>query len=152
MARKYMQGNYRVQNREKYVGNINNITYRSSWELTMLRRFDLDENVIQFSSEETIIPYRDINGVLRRYFVDFKIKRKVGDKVITELIEVKPYKETIPPVLTEGKKTKTKIREILTWDINSRKWEAARKYCDKMGWNFVIMTENEIPGLGKKRK
>ena len=150
MSSKFTQGIYKVINRSKYTCNPNNATYRSSWELSYMFKLDTDPNVLEWSSEETILPYRDVNGVVRRYFVDFKVKRKVGEEVITELIEIKPYKETQPPVLTEGKKTKTKIREILTWDINQRKWEAARKFCEKKGWNFKIITEYEL-GI-KKRK
>lgn len=146
MATKYTQGIYKVIHRNRYKGNPDLATYRSSWELSMMFKLDTDSNVIEWSSESVIIPYQDVNGVLRRYFVDFYVKRKVGDQIITELIEVKPYKETIPPVLTEGKKKKTKVREILTWDINQRKWESAKKFCEKRGWTFRIMTEKDIPG------
>lgn len=146
MASKFTQGIYKVINKSRYKGNTKNVTYRSSWELSYMFKLDTDLNVIEWSSEETVIPYQDLNGTIRRYFVDFWVKRKVGDQIITELIEIKPYKETIPPVLTEGKKTKTKIREVLTWDINSRKWEAAKKYCEKRGWIFRIVTEKELPG------
>lgn len=150
MARKYTQGIYKVINRNKYKGNADNVIYRSSWELSYLFKLDTDPNVLEFSSEETIVPYQDFKGTVRRYFVDFKVVRKVGDQIITELIEIKPYKETIPPVLSEGKKSKTKIREVLTWDTNQRKWESARKYCDKKGWIFRIVTEKDMPGLGRK--
>ena len=126
MAAKYLQGIYKVINKNKYVGDVNNVIYRSSWELSYLFKLDTDPNVLQFSSEETIIPYQDYDGKIRRYFVDFKVVRKVGDLIITELIEIKPYKETVPPVLSEGKKTKTNIREALTWDRNQRKWKQAR--------------------------
>lgn len=150
MARKYTQGIYKVRNRDKYVGNINNVTYRSSWELKYLFELDNDPNVIEFSSEETIIPYQAGDGKVRRYFVDFKVKRRVGDAIITELIEIKPHKETIPPVMTEGKRTKTKIYEALTWDTNQRKWAAARRFCEKKGWQFRIVTEHHIPGIIKR--
>lgn len=151
MARKYTQGIYKVINKDKYKGNINTVTYRSSWELSYLFKLDTDPNVLEFSSEEVIIPYRDYKGTVRRYFVDFKVKRKVGDQIITELIEIKPYKETLPPVLSEGKKTKTKVQQILTYDMNSRKWAAARVYCEKKGWDFRIVTERDLPGLVKKK-
>lgn len=146
---KFTQGKYKVINKERYKGDVNNVIYRSSWEATYLFKLDMDNNVLEFSSEEVIIPYRDVNGKIHRYFVDFKVTRKVGEEVITELIEIKPYKETIPPILTEGKKRKTKIREVLTWDVNQRKWAAARAYCEKKGWVFRIVTEKDMPGLGK---
>jgi hypothetical protein len=144
---KYTQGFYKVINKDKYKGNAKNIVYRSSWELSYLFKLDTDPNVIEFSSEEVIIPYRDINGTLRRYFVDFYVKRKVGDQIITELVEIKPYKETIPPVITEskrGKPTKSLLRAVTTWDINQRKWAAAELYCEKKGWTFRKVTEREL--------
>ena len=146
---KFLQGLYKVKHKEKYVGDINNVVYRSSWELTYLFKLDMDDNVLEFSSEETVIPYVGADGKVHRYFVDFKVKRRVNDTIVTELIEIKPYKETIPPVLTEGKKTKTKIREIMTWDKKCRKWKQARIYCAKEGWIFRIITEKELPGVGR---
>lgn len=147
---RYTQGVYKVKNKAKYKGDVNNVIYRSSWELKYMFQLDNDENVLEWSSEEVIIPYVTADNKVHRYFTDFKVKRKSGEQIITEIIEIKPYKETIPPVLTEGKKTKTKIREVLTWDVNQRKWAAARKYCEKMGWRFVIVTEKNIPGLIKR--
>jgi len=144
---KFIQGIYRLTNKSKYKGDPNQIIYRSSWELSYLYQLDKDPNVLEFSSEEIIIPYRDVNGKVRRYFVDFWVKRKVGDQIIEELIEIKPYKETKPPVLTEGQKTKTKVRAVLTWDTNQRKWQAARKYCEMKGWHFRIITEKNLPGI-----
>ena len=41
----------------KYKGNINNIICRSSWERKMCRWCDLNENVLQWGSEEFSIPY-----------------------------------------------------------------------------------------------
>lgn len=147
---KYTQGLYKLINKDKYKGNTKTVTYRSSWELSYLFKLDTDPNVIQFSSEEVVIPYVGVDGRPHRYFVDFYVKRKVGDTIIEELIEIKPYKETIPPVLTEGQRTKTKVRAVITWDTNSRKWTAARKYCEKRGWNFRIVTEKDLPGVGRK--
>lgn len=146
---KYTQGIYRIINKDKYRGNAKNVVYRSSWELSYLFKLDTDPNVIQFSSEEVIIPYQDANGKVRRYFVDFYVKRRVGETIIEELIEIKPYKETIPPMISEAKRkkpTKSVLRAILTWDTNQRKWEAARKYCERKGWTFRIVTEQDLPG------
>lgn len=148
---KFKQGKYKPQNPKKFIGDVNNIVYRSSWELSYMFMLDIDPNVIAIGSEECIIPYRDVNGKIRRYFVDFLVKYKNDDKIETKLVEIKPYKETIPPVLTEGKKTKTKIREVLVWDQNCRKWEAARKYCAAQGWHFEIVTEKNLPGRDRKR-
>jgi len=143
MSKKYMQGRYKVINKHKYIGDVNNVIYRSSWELKYLHLLDKSDDIVEFSSEETIIPYQDHEGKIRRYFVDFKIKDKNGN---ISLVEIKPYKETIPPILSEGKKTKTKINEILTYDKNQKKWKSAKKFCDKKGWKFLIITERELYG------
>jgi len=65
------------------------------------------------------------------------------------LIEVKPFKQTQPPTITESKKKSRKyVNEVMTWGVNSAKWKAAREYCKDRGFEFIIMTENEL-GLPK---
>ena len=34
--------------------------------------------------------------------------------------------------------------ENYTYVINQCKWEAARKWCDKHGYKFLILTEKEL--------
>lgn len=145
----YMQGFYKPENPLKYKGDIKNIVYRSSWELKYLRMLDTDPNVLEFSSETIIIPYRIGNQpTLRRYFVDFWVKEKRADGTIREkIVEIKPLKETLPPAPGK-KKRKTLLREALTYEMNQAKWDAARKYAAKKGWDFVVLSEVE---LGIKR-
>lgn len=140
---KWLQGIFKPTNPHKYVGNVQNIVYRSSWELSYLMLLDADPKVLEYSSEETIIPYRlPGNSTVRRYFMDFKVKRKIGDKVVTQLIEIKPYAQTIAPQI-KGK-TKRALNEVMTWSMNTEKWKAARIYCDKRGWEFIILTEKNL--------
>lgn len=142
-----MQGVYKPKNKEKYKGDVNNIVYRSSWELTYLRRLDTDDNVLEYSSEEVIIPYRcPIHPTkVRRYFVDFWVRRKTKDGVVEELIEIKPDIQTRPPKIT-NKKGKRVLKEAITYATNEAKWDAAQKYCDKKGWYFRVITEKELYG------
>lgn len=110
--------------------------------------FDLHTDVLEWNSEEVIVPYRSpIDGKAHRYFVDLyaKIKRKDGTEQVL-LIEVKPEKQTRPPQ-KKGRVTRRYITEVKTWGVNSAKWEAASGYADKRGWSFVIMTEKDIKGL-----
>jgi len=91
MARKYQTGTYKPQNPQKYNGDINNIVWRSSWEFKFMRWCDLSDNVLEWSSEETIIPYIcKTDNKPHRYFVDFKIKVRTKNGVKTYLVEVKP--------------------------------------------------------------
>jgi hypothetical protein len=107
----------------------------------------LDErkDIISWSSEEIIIPYRSpIDGKIHRYFPDFKVTKinKNGEKE-TAVIEVKPLKETVPPQ-KQNKVTKRYITEVKTWGVNEAKWKAATEYCKDRGWSFHIFTEKEL--------
>lgn len=141
------QGYFKPRNPHKYKGDPTNIIYRSRWELLVMSRFDIDPNVVWWCSEETVIPYRSpVDNRIHRYYVDFTARvNKPGGGTRTILIEVKPYKQTQPPVITEAKKKSRKfVNEVMTWGVNSAKWKAAREYCKDRGYEFMIMTENEL--------
>jgi hypothetical protein len=141
---KYYQGKYNIKNKEKYRGDVDNIIYRSSWELRVLKWLDENESVIWFSSEELIIPYiNPIDNKKHRYFPDFiaKMKRKDGT-VMTYVIEVKPDAQTKMP--TQKRKTKRFITEAATYAINQEKWRAADKFCQENGWQFIVVTEKHL--------
>lgn len=141
----YMQGIFKPKHPEKYRGNVNNITYRSSWELSYMSNLDTDPNVVSWGSEEVILPYfHPITKTLRRYFTDFVVTRIVNGIKVTQLIEIKPYSQTKPPVITKNKKKKTMLTEQITYATNLAKWEAADKYCKKKGWEFVLITEKQL--------
>lgn len=141
------KGFFRPKNPSKYRGDPTNIVYRSRWESVLMSRLDTDSNVIWWSSEETIIPYRSpMDNRVHRYFPDFlaRIKTKDGGTK-TIMIEVKPYIQTIPPVLKENKsKKKRYMQEVMTYGVNQAKWKAATDYCRDRGYEFIIMTENEL--------
>lgn len=136
------------KNPKKYKGDVNNIWVRSSWEKKILDWLDKNENVLEYSSEEVIVPYKSpVDGKYHRYFLDAYAKIKSSNGSVAEyLIEVKPYKQTIEPQVKK-RITKAYINEVYTWGINSAKWEAAKEYCRKRNMKFVILTEKEIFGL-----
>jgi hypothetical protein len=144
------KGVFRARNPKKYKGDASNIIYRSRWELKLMAHLDMHPDVIEWSSEEIVIPYRSpIDGKRHRYFVDFYVKKRNANGVIESvLIEVKPLAQTKPPdvthVLNKQKPTRRYINEVMTWGINSAKWQAAEEYCKDRGWKFVIMTEKEL--------
>lgn len=145
MARRYYQGKFKPKNPKKYLGDPSNIEYRSSWELKCMNHFDQASYILGWNSEEIIIPYISPKDTkYHRYFIDFLIVTKDdnGEKVVT-LIEVKPEKEKYPPK-RQGKKKSRFLKEAITYEVNQAKWAAARKYCEKKGWRFMIMTEKHI--------
>lgn len=131
---------------EKYTGDPTNIIMRSSWETMFANWCDKNPSIVKWSSEETIIPYRcPTDNLIHRYFVDFKITVKDGK---TYLVEVKPKAQTMPPVYP-GKRTNRYLTESMMFIKNQAKWEAARNYCKDRGWQFKIITEQEL-GLAPK--
>lgn len=131
---------------QKYVGDPTNIVMRSSWETMFANWCDKNPSILKWSSEETIIPYRcPTDDKIHRYFVDFKITTSNGK---TYLVEVKPAKQTQPPVFP-GRRTQRYLTESLTFMKNQAKWKAATEYCKDRGWEFKIITEHEL-GIGAK--
>lgn len=141
----YHQGEYEIINKDKYTGN-GNPRYLSSWELVVFKTFDLNPNVIEWGSENVIIPYySSADGRKRRYMVDIYVKYKNRrGNIIKELIEIKPFAQTQPPIKKGRKKTQTYINELYTWQVNQDKWAAAMKYAKDRNMVFRVLTEKQI--------
>lgn len=144
MSRKYHQGRFVPRNPDKYNGNVNNIVYRSGWERVAFNFCDLNTNIVQWASEETVIGYLNpVSNTYRRYYVDLKITVKLADETYkTFLVEIKPYAETVAP--RKGKNLKSYAYRVRTFVTNMAKWAAARAYCKKHGYEFIIWTEREL--------
>lgn len=137
---KYTQGKFKPSNPKKYIGNANNICYRSGWEFKYMMHLDHDPNIISWSSEEFSIPYiSPIDKKKHRYFPDFIIKKK-DEKIY--VIEIKPAGQTKPP--KQSKNRKRLINEATTYGINQAKWKAADEFCKRNGYEFQILTEKEL--------
>lgn len=137
----YKQGIFTPKNPKKYKGDVNKICFRSSWELHAMIYFDKHPDIIEWSSEETIVPYvSPLDNRTHRYFIDFWIKNKHGQQFY---IEVKPYSQTIEP--KKGKKKQDRfIQEVETWAVNTEKWKSARAFAKTRNASFVLMTEREL--------
>ena len=85
------KGRYTPRNPKKYRGNHNNIVYRSLWELKFMKYCDRSASILEWGSEEIIIPYiSPWDNRVHRYFPDFYIKvRQADGKVKKMIIEVK---------------------------------------------------------------
>jgi len=138
------KGKFTPQNPQKYKGNASNVIYRSSWEVRVMKYLDEHPNVIWWGSEELPIPYLNpMDRKKHRYFPDFIAKiRKSDGSVMTYIIEVKPENQTLPP--KQKRKTKTYLREAVTYEINCAKWRAAEEFCKDHGWKFQILTEKDL--------
>ena len=139
------KGRYNPVNPKKYKGNSHNIIYRSLWERKFMVYCDTNDKVLEWGSEEIIIPYiSPWDGKKHRYFPDFYIKVKQSNGNLKKfIIEVKPKKQTRPPKPVE-RKTKRWIKEVRTFGINEAKWKHATKWCKDNDMEFKILTEEEL--------
>ena len=145
MTYKPHKGRYVPNKPQKYRGDYNNIVYRSSWERRFMLYCDRSDAIIEWGSEEIIIPYiSPLDGRVHRYFPDFYIKVKQADGSIKKmLIEVKPKAQCGPPPIPK-RKTKLFINEVRTWGVNKAKWDAAIEWCNDRGIEFKILTEDHV--------
>jgi len=133
-------GRFKPSNPQKYIGDYNNVIYRSSWECRVMNWLDKNPEILQWSSEELVIPYKSpVDGKFHRYFPDFTVKTKNK----TLVIEIKPEREKKEPK-PRSRITKQYIQEVATYGINQAKWKAATEYCLDRGWEFKVLTEKDL--------
>ena len=149
---KYKQGNYLVQNTEKYIGSYP-VIYRSSWEFAFCKFCDINQNVIKWSAEGIEIPYQIVNSKTHilethRYYPDFYVETVNNNDKETYnrlVIEIKPKSETEIPV--QPKKQTLKMLENfeyaqMTYKKNLHKWAFTKEWCEKRNLHFKIITED----------
>jgi len=142
MRKKWRQGIFTPKNQEKFIGT--RATYRSGLELKFFRFCDQNPNVIKWGSENIIVPYRSpLDNRLHRYYVDNYIAIREGKEITKYLVEIKPSKQTKPPQ-TKYRKKQHLIYEQKQYITNQAKWKAAKQYCKKRGYTFIILTEKEL--------
>lgn len=143
--KKFHQGSYIPKNIQKYIGNIDNIIYRSGLELKFFRWADNNSNVLEWASEEIVVPYYDsLQRKNRKYFIDAYVKIKEGNIVKKYLVEIKPWKQTQEPKATKNKKKSNLLYEQVAWKNNCDKWAFAKDFAKKHGMEFIIITEKEL--------
>ena len=88
----WKSGKFTPSNPEKYVGDIHNIIFRSSWEQRFCHYCDVNPNILKWSSEPVAIPYwSPIDKKTHNYHVDYYIQvKKENDRLENWFIEVKP--------------------------------------------------------------
>lgn len=146
---------YHLKNPSKYYG-ANSPIYKSGWEAQIFDFMDTNDRVLKWAYENFQVPY--YNPVLRRqsvYFPDiFCHVKQVNGEVKQFLIEIKPYKFTIPPSEPKSPKTmnsntikkyqKGMIRyqkAKLDYAVNISKWQQAKSWCDRHKIEFKLVTE-----------
>ena len=141
------KGKYQLKNPSKYKGNPTLVIYRSLWERSYMKKLDLNENILEWSSEEIALPYKSpLDNRIHKYYPDFYVKERLSDGTIKKyIVEIKPKKQTLEPKVPK-RKTKGYLYEVMEYAKNQAKWEVAEEWCADRGYEFKVLTENELFG------
>jgi hypothetical protein len=147
---------------EKYVNRNNKpLVARSGLEIRSFQKLDNLSTVIQWSSENIIVPYdkplfeSNTSNIVKleqhKYIIDCWLLWKTKDINIEMLVEIKPKSMCYPPKPPKNN-NKTALRRynesIKNYLINIHKWIATQKFCKfiteqkKRPIHFIILTEN----------
>lgn len=126
------------------------VEYKSGLELKSFRYADSNPNIISWAVEPFPIKYiKPTDNRPHRYYIDLVI---TFNNKRTFFIEVKPYSQTKPPRKPKGfatgkstPKALTRYKnDVMTFMINTAKWDATKAYCKQHGYTFATLTEREL--------
>lgn len=110
-----------------------------------MRWADLNEDIIEWASEEIAIPYNNpMHNRRAKYYPDFFFKFQSGT---IKIVEVKPKAQCSKPKKPR-KTTEKYLSEMMTWAVNCEKWDAALKLAEKNQFIFEIWTEDTLSDMG----
>jgi hypothetical protein len=138
-------GRFAPKSPHKYKGDVTNIIWRSTWELRFLKYLDTNPAILEYGSEEVVVPYiSPVDGKRHRYFVDFYFKVKTKEGLTKKyLVEVKPYSQTIEPKRPK-RITESYMSSVYTYLVNQAKWKSAKEFAKNSGMEFIVLTEKEL--------
>jgi hypothetical protein len=161
-----LQGYYKVQNKQKYVGDPSLVVYRSSWEMKFCRWCDYSPSILRWSSEPLSIPYYDRisnleknkkerldnnnprNWKIRNYHTDFWCEVQKGDEIEKWFVEIKPEyelrKPVPPPINSPLKKIKRFNTMAKNYLINESKFASLNEWAKKHDMKFYVFTEKTL--------
>jgi hypothetical protein len=153
---KYHQGLYIPKNKDKVIklNSQGGLFYRSGLEQKMMIYLDNNEKIVFWGSENLKIPYtktewvaesQDYKTSEHTYYPDFYYELRKADGSISKVVaEVKPYSETVEPVLKSNptaKQMKNFEYALKMYNKNLSKWTYMIEYCQRKGFEFIIITE-----------
>ena len=162
----YNQGNYIPKYKDKVIklNTQGGVYYRSSWEKKIMTWLDNNKTITKWGAECMRIPYQmthfdngDIRVKNHTYYPDFYYEIDQGNGMTKKVVaEVKPMKEykmvlnlqekklQVPDSKSSMKKMKNFEYDLKMAQKNSEKWKTMISYCEKKGWDFIIITEEHL--------
>lgn len=150
MKSKHSEGYYMVVNEDKYIGDVSNVIYRSSYELNFYRELDLDDDVIYWVVEPPELKIRYFNPVRQKwsyYFPDAFCVKMINGKQVKCLLEVKPKSKLKPPAKYNGsdpKRLKAYQNRLGEYKIIDAKRKASIDFAKMKGMHYIFITERTV--------
>jgi hypothetical protein len=155
----YKQGLFIPKNKEKLIkaNGKGGVYYISGLEQKMMIYLDNNENIRVWSSEYIKIPYEktewdsstgDMKTSSHTYYPDFYYELVRSDGSTSKVVaEVKPSSETTEPKLKPNptaKQLKNFEYALKMWNKNLSKWKYMIEWCERKGFEFIIITEQRL--------
>ena len=165
---KYNQGNFIPKNKDKVLklNSQGGVYYRSGWEKQIMIWLDNHKDIHLWGAECINIPYQlthfkegDTYIKSHTYYPDFYYEMRIEGVLKQVVMEVKPqieYNDAI--LLQEGKfeipkdatlkKLKSLEYKFKMAQKNLEKWQTMIEWCNKKGYEFIVVTENTMKKRG----
>jgi len=147
---RYKQGYYRVKNLEKYIGNPQQVIFRSGYELKFFGLLDSSYDVLKWDAEPEEMKIKYWNPIKNRYahyYPDVYCEKLIDGKLKKLLIEIKPMSKTTKPRNNKGTTDRAYQRRLAEYLIIQNKAIAAGKYAAMKGMEYIFITEITIGKL-----
>ena len=140
------RGKYTIKDKSKYAGDHKKVVYRSLWERRLMVYCDKQKSVVEWGSEEIVIPYYSpLDGKMHRYYPDFYMTVRQKDGSIKKfIVEVKPKKDMKQPPANPKKRTKAWLKSVRTYAMNKAKFKYAEDFCKDKNLEFLILNEDHL--------
>jgi hypothetical protein len=139
-----------LRNPQKYLGDIRQLKYKSSWEEEAFKVCDNNPYILEWGYEIIdilyVIPSIKTMGKLqvKKYKPDlYVVVQNENGTVNKKLIEIKPFKQTKK---SRSRNPRIKLQEDYIHGINTLKWNAAVEWCKERNIEFLVVTERELFG------
>lgn len=157
----YNQGNYIPKFKDKVI-KLNaqgGVYFRSSWEKKIMTWLDHNESIVMWGAECLTIPYQlthfengDTRVKSHCYYPDFYYEMRNADgtskKVVVEVKPQKEYQMVLDLINGQMNVPASGLKKLkgFEYDLkmaykNKNKWETMIAWCNKKGYEFIIITE-----------
>lgn len=159
---------YVLANPDKYMESLPEPVYKSDWERKIFAFCDYNPFVTRWGYEPFAISYfSPVKQRMSIYKPDIYVECQYNDGTKEKwLMEIKPVAYSVMPKAPKAVQEGATAKQILNFQkrdlayqrksmdviTNYAKWEAAEKWCQNHGVNWIVLNESNTLGLFKSNQ